>query len=84
MTDICLAIDAIMSDTAVSLAAVCDILDVCRSAYYAWRSAEPGLRERERDALTPTIVAIGMEPDGSPTSWPTGGSSVVRDGWPAC
>ena len=61
MTDIYLAIDAIMSDTTVSLAAVSDILDVCRSAYYAWQSAEPGLRERERDERTPTIVAIVLK-----------------------
>ena len=58
MTDLYSAVEAITRDSAVSLAVVCDILGVCRSAYYAWLSAEPGLRERERDEITPAIVAI--------------------------
>ena len=58
MTEIDLAIEAIIRDNEASLATVCDVLGVCRSAYYAWQSAEPGLRERELDALTPTIVTI--------------------------
>lgn len=44
------------SDMAVSL--ICDALDVSRSAYYAWLTAEPSLREREFDNLTPLVVAI--------------------------
>lgn len=50
-----------MHDSKVSLAAVCATLGVCRSAFYAWQSAEPGLRKRERDALTPPIVAIFLK-----------------------
>lgn len=61
MTDVSPAVEAIARDNAVSLIAVCDALAVSRSAYYAWRSAEPGQRERELDALTPTIVAIFLK-----------------------
>ena len=45
MTEIYLAIEAIIRDNEASLATVCDVLSVCRSAYYAWQSAEPGLRD---------------------------------------
>jgi putative transposase len=61
VTDVYPAVEAIARDSAVSLAAVCDALGVCRSAYYAWQSAEPGLRERERSELTPTVVAIFLK-----------------------
>ncbi len=61
MTDVYAAIEAIVSDSAASLSVVCDILEVSRSAYYAWLSAEPGLRERELDELTPTIVAVFLK-----------------------
>ena len=37
---------------------VCDVLAVCRSAYYAWRSGEPSAREQREAALTPLIRAI--------------------------
>ncbi|MGL4464978.1 MAG: IS3 family transposase [Planctomycetia bacterium] len=45
----------------MSLAAVCDALGVQRSAYYAWRSAEPGPRRRELDELAPTVAAIFLK-----------------------
>lgn len=61
MTDIYAAIESIIAVNAVSLAAVCDVLGVCRSAFYAWQSAEPSMRERELDELTPTIVAIFLQ-----------------------
>jgi putative transposase len=61
VTDVYPAVEAIARDTAVSLAVVCDVLGVCRSAYYAWQAAEPGPRERERSELTPTIVAIFLK-----------------------
>jgi transposase InsO family protein len=41
-----------------SIAAVCDALDVCRSAYYAWLRGEPTPREQEFASLTESIRAI--------------------------
>lgn len=61
MTDLYAAVETIASDNAVSLASVCDVLGVCRSAYYSWQMAEPGVRQRELDELTPTIVAIFLK-----------------------
>lgn len=61
MTDIYAAVESITSDNAVSLATICDVLGVCRSAYYSWQMAEPGVRQRELDELTPTIVAIFLK-----------------------
>ena len=58
MTDVYPAVEAIARDADIPIATVCDLLDVSRSAYYAWRSEEPGPRERELDALTPVIVEI--------------------------
>jgi transposase InsO family protein len=37
---------------------VCDVLDVSRSAYYAWLRDEPTVRERQTEALTESIRAI--------------------------
>ena len=34
---------------------------VCRSAFYAWQSAEPGVRQRELDELAPTIAVIFLK-----------------------
>jgi putative transposase len=61
VTDVYAAVEAVVRDNAVSLAAVCEVLDVSRSAYYAWQSAEPGVRQRELDDLTPAIVAIFLK-----------------------
>jgi putative transposase len=61
VTDVYPAVEAIARDSAASLAAVCDVLGVCRSAYYAWQAAEPGPRERERSELTPAVVAIFLK-----------------------
>ena len=58
MTDIYAAIESMTRDPAIPTATICDVLDVSRSAYYAWQTAEPGLRERELDDLTPAVVAI--------------------------
>jgi transposase InsO family protein len=55
------AVESIVRDNAVSLAAACDVLGVCRSAYDPWQLAEPGARQRELDELTPTIVAIFLK-----------------------
>jgi putative transposase len=58
VTDVYAAVEAIAATSGLAVALVCEALDVSRSAYYAWLGAEPSLRERELDELTPLIVAI--------------------------
>ena len=58
MTDIYAAVEGIAATSDIATALICEALDVSRSAYYAWLAAEPSLRERELDELTPLIVAI--------------------------
>jgi putative transposase len=58
VTDVYAAVEAVARDATLPTATICDTLGVCRSAYYAWRAAEPSLRERELEELTPTIGAI--------------------------
>ena len=58
MTDVYAAVEAIARDVPISTATICDALDISRSAYYGWQSAEPSVRELELDELTPPIVAI--------------------------
>jgi transposase InsO family protein len=58
VTAVYAAVEAIAAASAFATAAVCDTLDVSRSAYYAWRDGEPAAREREADELRPLIVAI--------------------------
>jgi hypothetical protein len=43
---------------AFSTAVVCDVLDVCRSAYYAWRVGQPSAQKQRQPALTPLIRAV--------------------------
>ena len=40
---------------------LCQTLDVSRSAYYAWRQAEPGARQRDDNRLRPLIRSIFWE-----------------------
>jgi hypothetical protein len=40
---------------------LCEILNVSRSAYYAWRHDEPGTRRREDNRLRPMIRGIFWE-----------------------
>ncbi len=54
------AVEAIARDSGVATAAVCDVLDVSRSAFYAWRSPDAkGSRREQRDIeLTPLVRAV--------------------------
>jgi putative transposase len=52
------AIATIVQASALSTASVCEVLEVCRSAYYAWRDGEPSRREQEQTALTPLVRAV--------------------------
>lgn len=52
------AVEAIAQDSEMSTSCVCDTLDVARSAYYAWRTAEPSARRQRDEALTPLVRAV--------------------------
>ena len=58
MSDLYTTLDAIARDTAIPTTIICEVLDLSRSAYYDWLNHEPGMREREIEDLTPTIVEI--------------------------
>ncbi len=51
-------VEAIAWDSDQATAAVCDVLGVSRSAYYAWRSGEPSPREQRNAELTPLVRAM--------------------------
>lgn len=50
--------DAITQTNEFPTATVCDVLRVSRSAYYAWRSAEPSIREQHDAALAPLVRTL--------------------------
>jgi putative transposase len=52
------AINVIVQEDTLSTAAVCDVLDVSRSAYYTWRVGEPSQREQQEATLTPLVRAV--------------------------
>jgi transposase InsO family protein len=49
---------AISQSDVSSVARTCAVLDVSRSAYYAWRNAEPSAREQRDEELVPWVRAI--------------------------
>jgi putative transposase len=52
------AVQAIARDSDQATAAVCDVLGVSRSAYYAWWSDKPSPREQSDIKLTPLVRAM--------------------------
>ncbi len=58
MTDVYAAVDQIVLDDSVAAAQVCDVLDVSRSGFYAWRRSALSLRETKDRELTPIILDI--------------------------
>lgn len=52
------AVEAIARDTRFALAQVCDVLEVCRSAYYAWLAGVLSPRARETTQLRDRVTAI--------------------------
>jgi putative transposase len=58
VTEVYAAVEALASEGGHATAAICDILWVSRSAYYAWRCAQPTQWEKETESLTETIRAI--------------------------
>jgi putative transposase len=49
---------AISQSDVSSVVTTCAVLDVSRSAYYAWRNAEPSARERRDAELVPWVRAV--------------------------
>lgn len=50
--------EAISQSDLSSTVSVCDVLDVSRSAYYAWRSSDPSARQQRDEELTPLVRAL--------------------------
>lgn len=50
--------ETIAQSARLPTASVCDVLDVSRSAYYAWRSDEPSARRQRDEELTPLVRAV--------------------------
>ena len=50
--------EAVARDAALPVAKICAVLDVSRSAYYAWRDGAPTPREQEFAALAEAVRAI--------------------------
>ena len=48
----------IVQEDELSAASACVVLDVSRSAYYAWRDGGPSHREQQEAALTPLVRAL--------------------------
>ena len=58
MTDVYTAIEQISDPNRLATAAVCDVLEVSRSAYYAWRQGESSPRHLRDAELAPTVRAV--------------------------
>jgi transposase InsO family protein len=58
VSDVYAAVEEIARDDALATAAVCDVLDVSRSAFYAWRERAPSRRDHRDAELTPLVRAI--------------------------
>ena len=52
------AVEAIAQEDTLSTSHVCDVLNVARSAYYAWRKGAPSARRERDEALTPLVRAV--------------------------
>jgi len=52
------AVEAVARDESLPTATVCDVLEVSRSAYYAWLTTEPTSRDQETASLGETVRAI--------------------------
>jgi putative transposase len=51
-------VEAISQSALLSAMSVCAVLDVSRSAYYAWRSDEPSPRRQRDEELAPVVRAL--------------------------
>jgi len=58
LTDVYAVIEPIAAQSSAATTAVCAVLDVCRSAYYAWRRGVPSSHEERDERLTPLVREI--------------------------
>ena len=58
MRDVYAGIDQLVLTERFAASAVCDLLEVSRSGFYAWRSAEESLREGRDQELVPVIREV--------------------------
>jgi putative transposase len=58
VTEVYAAVETLTENGGYATSAVCDVLEVSRSAFYAWRDGEPTTRDDETAELTLTIRAI--------------------------
>jgi transposase InsO family protein len=58
VTDVYAAIEPIADSDGLATAAVCDVLEVSRSAYYAWRQGIASPRHRRDAELAPLVRAV--------------------------
>jgi transposase InsO family protein len=58
IVDVYAALDVIVQDDAWATQAACAVLDVSRSAYYAWRERGPSRRDQREATLTPLVRAL--------------------------
>jgi putative transposase len=58
VSDVYAAIAALIAENGWATEAACDVLNVNRSAYYAWREREPSRREQREAELTPLVRAL--------------------------
>jgi transposase InsO family protein len=52
------AVEPIVQAVRISTAVVCEVLGLCRSAYYAWRNAAPSKKENEEREMSLLIRAL--------------------------
>lgn len=58
MRDVYAGIDQLVITEHFAASAVCDLLEVSRSGFYAWRSGEESLREKSDQELAPVIGEV--------------------------
>lgn len=58
MRDVYAGIDQLVITEHFAASAVCDLLDVSRSGFYAWRTGEESLRVKRDQELAPVISAV--------------------------
>jgi transposase InsO family protein len=58
VTDVYAAVDQIVLDKHFAASQVCDVLDVSRSGFYAWRRSSLSFREAKDQELTPIVLEI--------------------------
>jgi len=61
VTDVYAAVDQIVAGEGFAVTAVCDVLAVSRSAYYAWCDEAPTVREQRDDQFMPLVRDIFWE-----------------------